>query len=106
MSDWVDLAVDGMRTRQAERAKAAEAKAAELDAEAAKEQTPEEKAEATRKARTEAEQERAEKIAARVQQGVRLRAAARRPMTEWERQVAGQALGEAWDSWDGPPPAA
>lgn len=106
MGDWADLIVAGSRERHAERAREAEAKAAELDAVEAKELTKEEKAEAARAAHAEAERERAERIAASVQQSVRMRAAARRPMTEWERQSAGQALGEGWDTWEGPQPAA
>lgn len=102
MTDWVEMAYEGMRTRQAARAKAAEEKASLIEAEEAKELTKAEKEAAAREARMESERERAERIAARVQETQRLRAAARRPMTAHERQMAGQALGEGWDNWDGP----
>nr|WSY53802.1 hypothetical protein OG999_29285 [Streptomyces sp. NBC_00886] len=101
MDDWVTQAYTGMQERQAKRAQEVAEKAALLDAEQAAEPTKAEAEQAARTTREKAERERAEKIAASVQQGVRLRAAARRPMTTWERQVATQALGEV-DHWDGP----
>lgn len=104
MADWVELAYQGMQKRQAERAREAETKAAEVEAAEAKELTKTEREAAAREARLEAERERAERIAASVRETRRLRAAARKPMTEYERRSVGQALGEGWDHWE--PPAA
>lgn len=102
MTDWVTEAYEGMRKRQAERVREAEERAARVEAEEAKEPTRAEKEAADRAARVESERERAERIAARVQETQRLRVAAHRPMTGYERQMAGQALGEGVDHWDGP----
>jgi acetyl-CoA carboxylase carboxyltransferase component len=101
-NDWVALAYEGMRVRQAQRAKEAEERGERVLEEEAKEQTREEKEAAAKLARKQSELERAEQIAASVQEGARLRARAARPMTDYEKRMVGQALPAGWDHWDGP----
>lgn len=105
MGDWVTAAYEGMQARQAARTRAAEEKAAEVEAEQAGEPSREEEEAAARTARQAAEQGRAEQVAARMQETKRLRAKARPPLSAYERQMVGQALGEGVDHWDGPPAA-
>lgn len=105
MTDWTDLVVAGARKRAEDKQRAAEARSAELDALEAEEESPEDKARREREAREAKAAAVYEAIAASVQRSAAARAKARPPMSEYDRQVAAQALGEGWDVYDGPPAA-
>lgn len=106
MGDWVTEAYEGMQRRQAERARAVQERAALVDSGEAARPTKAEQEEAEREARAAraAKQMRQyEAIAARMQRQAAARAKARPPMSEYDRQVVAQVLGEAAvDHWDGP----
>ncbi|WP_328845461.1 hypothetical protein [Streptomyces sp. NBC_00258] len=106
MGNWAEMVVEAAAQRAAERARAKEESGSRVLAEEAALPAEAEQEAADREARETKQREQYEGIAARVQRQVRARRSARAPMTEWERQTAGQALGEGWDNWEGPPPAA
>lgn len=103
MADWVELSLQGMRERQAQRALARQERGARILAEEAEQQTRAEREQAERDVRNRSEQERAEQIAAGAVRLRERRAQARRPASGWEAKMAAQAAGDpAWDQWDGP----
>lgn len=100
--DWAARVVAGMRERTEKERAAEAAREAELDAADAVKPTRAEQEQARREARERAERERAERIAASVQAARERRVKAWRPMSDYDRQVAAQALGPQWDHYDGP----
>ncbi|MFJ9376825.1 hypothetical protein [Streptomyces sp. NPDC101455] len=100
MSDWAQRIVDGMRDRQAARERAAEARAVEVDAELAAEEPAADRRRRLGEERDRAESARAERLADHMREQREARARAARPLSAYDRQMVGQALGPEWD--DGP----
>lgn len=103
---WARRAVEAATTRAAAHAKEATERGERIAAEEAQQLPRAEQEVVDRKAREAKAREQYEAIAASVQRSAAARAKARRPMSEYDRKIVGQALGEGWDTWEGPQPAA